>query len=95
MSRLPQAAREALGARFDYEEARIQTLPMKFACPSVVLRDGDDQQRGRRAVPALERGGGGRGSSMTAQIFQDVLRRVRPSGLRQLEVELAEIALRD
>ena len=28
-------------ARFDYEEARIQTLPMKFACPSVVLRDGD------------------------------------------------------
>ena len=38
--RLPQAAREALGARFDYEEARIQTLPMKFACPSVVLRDG-------------------------------------------------------
>ena len=39
--RLPQAAREALGARFDYEEARIQTLPMKFACPSIVLRDGD------------------------------------------------------
>ena len=38
--RLPQAAREALGAQFDYEEARIQTLPMKFACPSVVLRDG-------------------------------------------------------
>jgi gamma-glutamyltranspeptidase / glutathione hydrolase len=39
--RLPQPAREALGARFDYEEARVQTLPMKFACPSVVLRDGD------------------------------------------------------
>jgi gamma-glutamyltranspeptidase/glutathione hydrolase len=39
--RLPQAAREALGERFDYEEARIQTLPMKFACPSIVLRDGD------------------------------------------------------
>jgi gamma-glutamyltranspeptidase/glutathione hydrolase len=39
--RLPQAAREALGAQFDYEEARIQTLPMKFACPSIVLRDGD------------------------------------------------------
>jgi gamma-glutamyltranspeptidase/glutathione hydrolase len=38
--RLPQAAREALGAQFDYEEARIQTMPMKFACPSVVLRDG-------------------------------------------------------
>jgi gamma-glutamyltranspeptidase / glutathione hydrolase len=39
--RLPQAAREALRTRFDYEEARIQTLPMKFACPSIVLRDGD------------------------------------------------------
>ncbi|MEH2624730.1 gamma-glutamyltranspeptidase/glutathione hydrolase [Bradyrhizobium sp. AZCC 1719] len=39
--RLPQAAREALGSRFDYEEARIQNLPMKFACPSVVLRDGE------------------------------------------------------
>jgi gamma-glutamyltranspeptidase/glutathione hydrolase len=38
--RLPAATREALGARFDYEEARVQTLPMKFACPSVVLRDG-------------------------------------------------------
>ena len=38
--RLPQPARDALGARFDYEEARIQTLPMKFACPSIVLRDG-------------------------------------------------------
>ena len=38
--RLPTAARESLRARFDYEEARIQTMPMKFACPSVVLRDG-------------------------------------------------------
>jgi gamma-glutamyltranspeptidase/glutathione hydrolase len=38
--RLPAEAREALRARFDYEEARAQTLPMKFACPSVVLRDG-------------------------------------------------------
>jgi gamma-glutamyltranspeptidase/glutathione hydrolase len=38
--RLPKAAREDLRARFDYEEARIQTLPMKFACPSLVLRDG-------------------------------------------------------
>ena len=38
--RLPQAARDALGASFDYEEARIQTLPMKFACPSLVMRDG-------------------------------------------------------
>ena len=37
--RRPRARR--CGARFDYEEARIQTLPMKFACPSIVLRDGD------------------------------------------------------
>ena len=33
-------AAKRLRARFDYEEARVQTLPMKFACPSVVLRDG-------------------------------------------------------
>jgi gamma-glutamyltranspeptidase/glutathione hydrolase len=39
--RLPQTAREALRARFDYEEARIQALPMKFACPSVVMRTGE------------------------------------------------------
>jgi gamma-glutamyltranspeptidase/glutathione hydrolase len=38
--RLPMQAREALRAQFDYEEARVQTLPMKFACPSVVLREG-------------------------------------------------------
>lgn len=38
--RLPQAVRDALRRRFSYEEARIQTLPMKFACPSVVLRSG-------------------------------------------------------
>ena len=38
--RLSASVRKELGARFDYEEARIQTLPMKFACPSVVLRDG-------------------------------------------------------
>jgi gamma-glutamyltranspeptidase / glutathione hydrolase len=37
--RLPMQAREELRARFDYEEARVQTLPMKFACPSAVLRD--------------------------------------------------------
>ncbi len=39
--RLPAQARESLRARFDYEEARVQTFPMKFACPSVVLRDGE------------------------------------------------------
>ncbi|WP_407150952.1 gamma-glutamyltransferase [Bradyrhizobium sp. ORS 86] len=38
--RLPQTVRDTLRGRFSYEEARIQTLPMKFACPSVVLRDG-------------------------------------------------------
>jgi gamma-glutamyltranspeptidase / glutathione hydrolase len=39
--RLPKQAQEALRARFDYEEARVQTQPMKFACPSVVLREGE------------------------------------------------------
>jgi gamma-glutamyltranspeptidase/glutathione hydrolase len=39
--RLPGPVREALAKRFDYEEARTQTLPMKFACPSVVLREGN------------------------------------------------------
>jgi gamma-glutamyltranspeptidase/glutathione hydrolase len=38
--RLPPEVRDALRTRFDYEEARIQTAPMKFACPSVVMRDG-------------------------------------------------------
>ncbi|MDH2343318.1 gamma-glutamyltransferase [Bradyrhizobium sp. SSUT77] len=39
--RLPPETRETLAARFDYEEARVQSLPQKFACPSVVMRDGD------------------------------------------------------
>jgi len=39
--RLPPSVRDALLAGFDYEQARVQTFPMKFACPSVVLRDGD------------------------------------------------------
>src|SRR6266700_1788878 len=38
--RLPAQTRNSLREQFDYEEARIQTLPMKFACPSVVLREG-------------------------------------------------------
>jgi gamma-glutamyltranspeptidase / glutathione hydrolase len=37
--RLPMRVREALRARFDYEEARVQTFPTKFACASVVLRE--------------------------------------------------------
>jgi gamma-glutamyltranspeptidase/glutathione hydrolase len=36
--RLPDDVRAALRARFDYNEARIQTMSGKFACPSVVLR---------------------------------------------------------
>jgi gamma-glutamyltranspeptidase/glutathione hydrolase len=39
--RLPAQTRGALRAGFDFEEARVQTFPMKFACPSVVLRDGE------------------------------------------------------
>ncbi|MGB8397299.1 gamma-glutamyltransferase family protein [Bradyrhizobium sp.] len=39
--RLPAPVRQALAARFDYEEARVQTFPMKFACPSAVLRSGE------------------------------------------------------
>jgi gamma-glutamyltranspeptidase / glutathione hydrolase len=38
--RLPKTVHDALGSRFDYEQARIQTFPMKFACPSVVMRKG-------------------------------------------------------
>lgn len=40
-ARLPSEVGNELRTRFDYEEARIQTLPMKFACPSVVLRQGE------------------------------------------------------
>jgi gamma-glutamyltranspeptidase/glutathione hydrolase len=38
--RLPAPVCDRLRARFDYEEARVQAQPGKFACPSVVLRDG-------------------------------------------------------
>ncbi|KIZ47918.1 MULTISPECIES: gamma-glutamyltransferase [Rhodopseudomonas] len=40
-ARLPATIRDQLRQRFDFEEARVQTFPMKFACPSVVERDGD------------------------------------------------------
>ncbi|QOZ75232.1 gamma-glutamyltransferase [Bradyrhizobium sp. CCBAU 53351] len=40
-ARLPEDVRKALAARFDYEETRVQALPQKFACPSVVMREGD------------------------------------------------------
>ena len=39
--RLPAEVRSTLRERFDYEEARLQIFPMKFACPSLVLRDRD------------------------------------------------------
>ncbi|HLG82644.1 MAG TPA: gamma-glutamyltransferase [Bradyrhizobium sp.] len=39
--RLPADAREQLRRQFDYEDARVQSWPGKFAFPSLVLRDGD------------------------------------------------------
>ena len=39
--RLPAEIRAALRSRFDYEEARVQNVPGKFAVPSAVLRAGD------------------------------------------------------
>jgi gamma-glutamyltranspeptidase/glutathione hydrolase len=38
--RLLPETRAALAAKFELEETPHQTLPFKFACPSVVLRDG-------------------------------------------------------
>ncbi|CCE04736.1 putative gamma-glutamyltranspeptidase [Bradyrhizobium sp. STM 3843] len=40
-TRLSAGALSALKSRFDVEQAPVQTLPLKFACPSLVLRDGD------------------------------------------------------
>jgi gamma-glutamyltranspeptidase/glutathione hydrolase len=37
--RLPTETRQALRTGFDYEEARRQTMPLKFACPSLVQRE--------------------------------------------------------
>ena len=37
-TRLDAATQAALGAAFDYEQAAVQTMPMKFACPSAVMR---------------------------------------------------------
>src|SRR5712675_1493135 len=39
--RLPTQAQQELRTRFDYEQAHVQAQPMKFACPSVVLRECD------------------------------------------------------
>ena len=57
--RLPAPVHDALRARFDYEQARIQTFPMKFACPSVVMRQGTHELRRDRKRAALGRCGGG------------------------------------
>ena len=38
--RLPESVRLELATRFDFMQARVQSMPMKFACPSAVLRDG-------------------------------------------------------
>jgi gamma-glutamyltranspeptidase/glutathione hydrolase len=39
-ARFDAATHAALGQAFDYEQARVQTMPMKFACPSSVMRVG-------------------------------------------------------
>jgi gamma-glutamyltranspeptidase/glutathione hydrolase len=38
--RMDKAVRDSLRSSFDYEDARIQTFPGKYAYPSAVLRDG-------------------------------------------------------
>jgi gamma-glutamyltranspeptidase / glutathione hydrolase len=38
--RLPTATHAALDREFDYAQARPQTMPLKFACPSAVMRSG-------------------------------------------------------
>jgi len=57
--RLPDETRQALCAAFDYEEAHLQTIPLKFACPSLVQRAGETKQRRHRDFPALGRRCGG------------------------------------
>jgi gamma-glutamyltranspeptidase / glutathione hydrolase len=39
--KLPAETRDVLRARFDFEEARRQTIPLKFACPSMTMREGE------------------------------------------------------
>ncbi|MGC2774801.1 MAG: gamma-glutamyltransferase [Bradyrhizobium sp.] len=40
-TRLPAEVMTALAAKFDVVPAPVQTMPMKFACPSIVMRDRD------------------------------------------------------
>ena len=51
MMRLPAETRQALRTHFDYEEARRQTLPLKFACPSLVLRQGETNSGATEIFP--------------------------------------------
>ncbi len=39
-ARMPEAIHSALAREFDYEQARVQTMPLKFACPSAAMRSG-------------------------------------------------------
>ncbi len=39
--KLPAETRDVLRTRFDFEEARRQTIPLKFACPSMTMREGE------------------------------------------------------
>ena len=49
-TRLDAATHTALGAAFDYEQAAVQTMPMKFACPSAVMRAGAAAGSGSKAI---------------------------------------------
>jgi gamma-glutamyltranspeptidase / glutathione hydrolase len=49
--RLPGELRAALRARFDTEDAHTQNFPLKFACPSIVLRAGDTNSGATEAFP--------------------------------------------
>ena len=52
-ARLDAATQAALAQEFDYRPARLQTMPMKFACPSAVMRSADaGDARGALASPA-------------------------------------------
>jgi gamma-glutamyltranspeptidase / glutathione hydrolase len=48
---LPTELRAALRDRFDTEDAHRQNFPLKFACPSVVLRDGDTSSGASEPFP--------------------------------------------
>jgi gamma-glutamyltranspeptidase / glutathione hydrolase len=49
--RLPPELRQALHVCFDTEDAHVQNFPLKFACPSIVLRAGDTNSGATEAFP--------------------------------------------